>query len=126
MTRALRVITALWALMLVGLWPQVTRGHAFPERAEPRVGATVAIAPTHVRIWFDGPLEPAFSTLRVEDASGRPVDQGDGHVDPADATRLEASLPPLSPGIYRVIWRVVARDGHRTEGNYTFTLRPGE
>jgi hypothetical protein len=33
------------------------------------------------------------------------------------------SLPSLSPGTYRVIWSVVARDGHRTEGDYTFTIK---
>ncbi len=46
-------------------------------------------------------------------------------VAPSDAMLLEVSLPPLSPGIYRVIWNVVARDGHRTEGDYTFTIQRG-
>jgi methionine-rich copper-binding protein CopC len=33
------------------------------------------------------------------------------------------SLPPLPPATYRVIWSVVARDGHRTEGDYAFTIK---
>ena len=70
-------------------------------------------------------LEPAFSILRVQNASGQQVDKGDARVDSADATLLEVSLPPLSPGTYRVLWNVVARDGHRTEGDHTFAIRQG-
>ncbi len=58
-------------------------------------------------------MEPAFSTITVQDANGRRVDKGDGHVDQSNATLLEVSLPPLPSGTYRVIWNVVAID--RTE-----------
>ena len=56
------------------------------------------------------------------DPNGQAVDRGDGHVDESDQTLLDVSVPPLSPGTYRVFWSVVARDGHRTQGDYTFTL----
>jgi copper resistance protein C len=117
---------AVCSLTLLGLWPQLAWGHAFPHHSEPKVGATVAISPSSVQIWFDGTLEPLFSSIRVQDAHGRRVDTGDGHVNSADATLLETSLAPLDPGIYRVVWSVVARDGHRTEGDFTFTLHQKE
>ena len=41
-------------------------GHAFLDRAEPRVGSTVKIAPTQVRVWFTEQLEAAFSILGVQ------------------------------------------------------------
>ena len=116
-------VIVLCSPMLLSTWLEVAWGHVFPEHAEPQVGATVTISPTSVRIWFDGALEPVFSTLRVQDASGKRVDKGDGHVDSSDPTLLEVSLPSLPPGTYRVIWSVVARDGHRTEGDYTFTIK---
>ncbi|MFD2273813.1 copper resistance protein CopC [Undibacterium arcticum] len=94
--------------------------HTFPERAEPRVGAVIDSSPSQVRIWFDGQIEPAFSTLRVLDGQGRQVNQEAGQVDPAQPRLLEARLPPLSPGAYHVFWRVIARDGHVTEGDYVF------
>jgi methionine-rich copper-binding protein CopC len=59
----------------------------------------------------------------VQDASGKKVDSGDGRVSPIDDTLLEVGLPALAAGTYRVIWNVVARDGHRTSGDYTFTIR---
>ena len=114
---------ALCGLTLLVLWPQPTVGHAFPDHSEPRVGAALAASPPSVRIWFDGALEPAFSTLRVQQASGQQVDKGDGRVNPSDVMLLEVNLPPLAPGTYRVLWSVVARDGHRTEGDFTFTVK---
>ena len=110
---------------LLCLAPWTAWGHAFPQRSEPAVGATVAVAPPRVRIWFDGALEAAFSSLQVQTVSGQRVDRGDGRVDPTDVRLLEVPLPPLPPGMYRVLWRVVARDGHRTTGEYTFTIQPG-
>jgi methionine-rich copper-binding protein CopC len=79
--------------------------------------------PPAVRIWFDGEIEPVFSTLRVEAEDNRRVDKGDAGVDPRDQTVLKVGLPPLPPGKYRVFWSVVARDGHRTEGNFTFRVK---
>jgi methionine-rich copper-binding protein CopC len=104
---------------------QTAWGHAFPQRSEPPAGATLAAAPTLVRIWFDAALEPAFSSLRVQTARGQPIPHEEGQVDARDATLLTARLPPLAPGAYRVLWSVVARDGHRTEGTYTFTIQQG-
>ena len=80
-------------------------------------------APRSVRIWFDGEIEPVFSTIRVEDGDKRRVDKGDGRVDPRDSTLLEVSVPSLPPGRYHVYWSVIARDGHRTEGSFPFSVR---
>lgn len=81
-------------------------------------------APAQVRIWFDGALEPVFSTIKVVNADKQRVDKQDGRVNPSDNTILEVSLPPLPPGRYQVFWGVVARDGHRTEGDFPFTVGP--
>jgi methionine-rich copper-binding protein CopC len=75
-----RMIIAFCGLVLVCLRPHPSGSHAFPEHAEPRVGATVAVPPDAMRLWFDGALEPAFSRIRVQIAGGERVDQGDGHV----------------------------------------------
>jgi methionine-rich copper-binding protein CopC len=100
--------------------------HAFPERSEPRVGAIVRTAPTRVQIWFDGELEPAFSRLTVTDSRGGRVDRGDSQVDPQNRRVLRVSLSAVPPGTYKVVWGVLAVDGHRTEGDYTFTVKPPE
>jgi methionine-rich copper-binding protein CopC len=98
--------------------------HAFLDHALPAVGSTVHASPKAVRLWFTEQLEPAFSRVRVLDASGKEVDAGDSHVDASDATILTASLPTLSPGTYKVVWRVVSVDTHVTEGDFTFDVKP--
>jgi len=115
-----RRLLAAAALVLAPTWAWA---HAFPDHSEPRVGHTVEVSPPAVRIWFDGRIEPVFSTLRVEDDSQRRVDKGDARVDPSDGALLEVGLPPLPPGRYRVFWSVVARDGHRTEGDFAFRVK---
>lgn len=112
---------ALWAAAVLLVTAAPAWGHAFPDHSEPRVGHTVDAAPA-VRIWFDGAIEPVFSTLRVENVDKRRVDRNDARVS-ASGTLLEVSLPPLVPGRYQVFWSVVARDGHRTEGSFAFRIK---
>ena len=97
--------------------------HAFPDHSDPRVGHTVDVSPSAVRIWFDSDIEPVFSSIRVESEQKERVDKGDVQVDPTDATLLEVSVPLLPAGDYQVFWTAVARDGHRTEGNFPFHIR---
>lgn len=118
-----RTVVAVLFLAFLCTLPVVVMGHAFPDHSDPKVGSTVAVSPDHVRIWFDGDLEPAFSTIMVHGADGRMVDKRDGRVNPSDPTLLEVSVPRLPAGTYRIMWNVVARDGHRTMGDYTFTIK---
>jgi len=75
-----------------------------------------------VTIWFDGELEPAFSTITVYNSAKQRIDKGNGRVSPSDATILEVDLPALPSGTYRVYWNVVAKDTHRTEGDFSFIV----
>jgi copper resistance protein C len=122
--RALRA-SVTGTLLVVALVATTSEApaHAFPDRSEPRVGASLGQPPPAVRIWFDGELEPVFSTIRVENGDRQRVDNGDGRVSPDDPRLLFVTMPTLPPGKYRVFWRVVARDGHRTEGDFPFRIK---
>ncbi len=119
----IHTVAAFLLPVLLFIMPGIARGHAYPDHADPKVGSTVATPPTVVRIWFDGDLEPEFSSIMVHTAGGSMVDKNDGRVDPADPALLEVSVPPLPPGSYIVYWTAVSRDGHRTSGSYTFTVK---
>jgi copper resistance protein C len=97
--------------------------HAFVSRTEPRPSANLAESPAQVRIWFDGPVEPMFLEVRVETQDKRRVDKKDAHRDTDNDTLVEVGLPRLPPGRYRVFWSVVARDGHRREGSFSFLVK---
>lgn len=100
-------------------------GHAFPLRSDPRVGSTIAAPPSKVTIWFDGELEPAFSAIEVYNSGRERVDQNDSRVDSRDASMLAVDVPLLGPGVYRVHWKVLAKDTHVTEGEFSFTIAGG-
>src|ERR1700747_992399 len=111
------------ALILSGAaFQTLAQAHAFPVRSDPRVGWTVAASPPKVTIWFDGELEPAFSTITVYNSAKQQVDKGNSRVNGPDASVLEVDLTPLAPGIYHVYWKALAKDTHVTQGDFTFAV----
>jgi methionine-rich copper-binding protein CopC len=98
--------------------------HAFLERSDPSVGGKMHSAPAAVRIWFTEEVEPVFSSIQVLDETGKQVDKKDTHSDLSNRSLLQVSLPRLGPGTYKVVWRVVSVDTHRTNGNFTFQIVP--
>jgi copper resistance protein C len=115
-------ICLMVSLAGVAAFPAVGLGHAFPLRSDPRVGWTVTIAPPKVTIWFDGELEPAFSTITVYNSTKQQVDKGNSRVTGSDHSVLEVDVPPLAAGAYHVYWKALSKDTHVTEGDFAFTI----
>ena len=110
-------------MLIAGLaFASAAFAHVFPQKQEPGAGATVA-PPAQIRIVFDGPLEPAFSSLTVTDAGGKQVNTEKAVVDAHNAAAIAVPLPPLAAGHYTVHWVAVASDGHRTHGDYAFNVK---
>jgi copper resistance protein C len=115
--------TKKWTALMAGLaFASAAFAHVFPEKQEPGAGASVA-APAQVKITFDGPLEPAFTTLTVTDATGKQVNTGKSTVDANQPAVASVALPVLPAGHYTVHWAAVAQDGHRTHGDYAFNVK---
>lgn len=113
-------LSAVMAPFLI-LGSGMASAHAFLDRANPRVGSTVAAAPSEVALAFTQALEPAFSTIEVTNLQGRRVDQGTPSI---SGNVMRVSLQPIAPGTYRVKWHVLSVDTHATEGGFTFEVRP--
>ena len=96
--------------------------HAMLDHANPRVGSSQPSGPREVTLWFTQKLEPAFSTIEVRSESGAVMSSGKAQLDRGDPTQLHVALKPLSPGTYKVIWRVLSVDTHRTQGDFTFRV----
>jgi copper resistance protein C len=111
----------IFFLILVAASARV-EAHAFLKDADPGVGSTIQTSPSEVRIRFTENIEPAVSSIQVFDASGKGVDKRDLHLDRSDHALLHVSLPRLSAGTYKVVWRVVSVDTHVTSGNFTFRV----
>ena len=96
--------------------------HAQLRSATPASGGTVTTAPAEVVVNFSETLEPAFSSLVVNDANGKRIDKADSRVDQSNKATMRVSLPPLGPGAYVVHWRAVTADTHRVDGTFTFRV----
>ena len=109
-------------LTLVGwvLGVGLALAHSGLQRAEPPVESKLKRPPSEVKLYFTERLEPAYSTVRVNDDHGAQVDRQDSHVDPSNPLLLRVTLRSLGHGAYTVIWRVLSVDGHVTEGRFTF------
>jgi methionine-rich copper-binding protein CopC len=110
------------AACVIALGSGAAAAHGVLDRTDPRAGGSVKSAPSQVRLWFTGALEPAYSRVQVLDAAGQRADLGDGGVDGANHALLRVSVPPLAPGAYRVVWRVLSVDSHVTEGQFSFRV----
>ncbi len=118
MKQGLRIIVALGlALFAVS----AVSAHAKLTRATPAPNSVSSVAPTQVQLWFDEPLDLAFSDAQVLDANQTRVDQGVLQPVAGDAQSVIIPLKPLSDGSYTVMWKVLsAADGHITRGVYAF------
>ena len=108
----------------LALLPAAAFAHAHLDHAIPAVGSTVAASPKEVSLWFTEALEAKFSTIEVHDAQGRSVQAGPATLARDNTAQLSVPLKALSPGTYKVIWRVLSVDTHRTEGDFTFRVGP--
>ena len=69
-------LAALVALLLALAIPATASAHARLESTSPQAGAGLDRAPSAVTLRFDEGVETAFGALRVFDASGKRVDDG--------------------------------------------------
>jgi copper resistance protein C len=112
---AVTLIVALCA----GIVPAAA--HAHLEHASPAIDSTVTGAPAEVRIWFTQALETEFSGAELRSAEGAVVAKG--HVDPKEAKQMVIPLHGLPAGKYKVFWKAVSVDTHRSEGNFAFEVK---
>jgi copper resistance protein C len=113
-----------WALCaaVVALAPGTAGAHAIILESEPAAGAKLAEPPSRIYLRFNSKLEKHLSHVTLTAAEGRPVPlpvAADGSEKP---DRIALPLGSLRPGAYVVRYKVLAVDGHITEGALRFTV----
>jgi len=119
----MRSITAFVVSLIVFAAPATAQAHAHLNRASPAADSAIAAAPKEVVLSFTERLEPKFSSIEVRNAQGAAVQAGKATLGSAP-TDLRVALKPLPAGTYKVIWRVLSVDTHRTNGSFTFRVGP--
>ncbi len=117
-------IVKIAAALAVALSATAAYAHAQLEKATPSVGGTVA-PPSEIRLKFTEGVEPRFSGIALTAEGGAAVPLGAPSVDPADDSVLIAKVgKALPPGVYTVNWHAVSVDTHKTQGTFSFTVKP--
>src|SRR5437763_16572798 len=93
--------------------------HASLLHASPAADSIVSAAPQEVTLTFTDTLEAAFSKLTVTDGNGVEVSQGRAQV---NNNTMRVGLKSLNAGVYKVNWRAMSTDTHRTDGSFTFRV----
>ena len=91
-------------------------------KSAPAAEASVT-ALDEVRLWFSEEPQEGATSIRLVDSSGELVETADTKAGEDDSTIFHAALAaPAMPGVYRVVWRTMAADGHVVNGDFSFSL----
>jgi copper transport protein len=123
-----RVIAALVAALCSALLvlPQAAAAHAVLIATAPERGAQLETAPQRVEFRFSEPVEAGFGALRVFDAEGERVDEGELVQPGGDSDEIGVALRgDLPDGSYTATYRVISADSHPVSGGFVFTVGEG-
>jgi copper resistance protein C len=108
-----------WAVLAA---PLDAAAHAIVLESEPARDAKLAEPPPRIYLRFNSKIEKRLTRVSISAADGRAVplpvaaDGGDA------PDRISLPLGPLRPGHYVVRYKVLAVDGHITEGVLRFSV----
>lgn len=120
MNRLQGVAVLTSSILLMG---ETALAHSALVRATPPAGSTV-LAPKEIVLVFSEKIEPKFSAIEVFGANGTAMQSGPAKLASDNAAQLSVPLKPLPPGTYKVLWRILSVDTHRTNGSFTFRVAP--
>ena len=122
MPRIVGAWVAVAAAAVLAAAPGPATAHALVLESEPAQDAQLTGTPAHVFLRFNSKLEKRLSHVTLSTDKGKPVALPipvDGRDKP---DRIELPLAPLAPGAYVVRYKVLAVDGHITEGMLRFSV----
>jgi methionine-rich copper-binding protein CopC len=99
--------------------------HAHLKSAKPALNGTVAPSPNEIDLTFTEGVNLKFTGVTITGPGKTSVKTQDGKFGPdGDTTLIVPIGSALPPGAYTVDWHALAKDGHKTQGTYTFTVKP--
>jgi len=121
---ALRAALALALALASGLAaPPRALAHAIVLESSPVHDAVLTESPGRIVLRFNSRIEAALSRVTIEAVNGKAVALPAARDAGQEANRLVVPVGPLAPGTYIVRYRVLAADGHITEGALRFSVK---
>jgi copper resistance protein C len=118
-----RPLVVAAVLLAVGSTGQAL-AHAKMTTEVPAANASVTPAPTQLTLKFSEELELKLSGITLTGPDKKAVALGTASLDPKDAATLVVPVSAtLAAGKYTVEWHALSKDGHKTKGSYSFTVK---
>ncbi|HCR0118494.1 TPA: CopC domain-containing protein YobA [Klebsiella aerogenes] len=98
--------------------------HAHLQQQIPAADSTVSVSPQALTLTFSEGVELSFSGVTLNGPQNKPV--ATGKLARSDGNKAQLTLllnEPLAAGEYTVEWHVVSVDGHKTKGQYHFSVK---
>ncbi|MEY1387864.1 copper homeostasis periplasmic binding protein CopC [Providencia stuartii] len=112
------------AVLFLGMSFQQAFAHAHLKEQLPAEGAAVEKAPESITLNFSEGIEINFAKVKVTGPNDSVVKTGKPALDSNNDTKVIIPIESkLDAGKYDVNWSVVSVDGHKTKGEYSFTVK---
>lgn len=95
--------------------------HAVLMESTPAANAVVSGDSIAITLRFNVRIDGGRSKVHLESSDGTSVNLPT--TTDAGPDRLQSQATGLKPGAYKLIWQVLASDGHMTRGEIPFTVR---
>ncbi len=118
MTTPLRIALATLAATLSPL----AFAHASLVESFPAKGQTLTGSPAEIHLTFNEHVEPRFCRIKLVSSAGKNFDADRPSADKTKPNAIVAAVPVLQPGTYSARWTAVGSDGHKTHGDFSFTI----
>lgn len=114
-------VLALSCSLILALAFGATRlvAHAILESSTPAVDSTVTSSTFPITLTFNVRVDASRSQLRLLFPDARLVDLSAQQSSP---DTLATKISGLEPGAYKILWQVLAPDGHITRGEIPFKV----
>lgn len=122
-TLNLKKIAALALLALAAGSASLAHAHAKLEASEPKAAAVLEQAPKQIRLQFNSEVEPAFTKIKLVDASQAEVALPKPEPEAGNPKAFHCAVPALKAGDYQIQWSAVTRDGHKVKGAIPFKVQ---
>jgi methionine-rich copper-binding protein CopC len=122
MSKLIRLSTIAAVAALIATGPAFA--HAHLKSAVPVPGSTVAAAPTEIDLTFSEGVNLKFTGIAVSGPKKEAVKTGEAMLMDGDTMLMVPVQGALAAGTYKVDWHALSTDGHKTNGSFTFTVKP--
>ncbi len=97
--------------------------HAHLKAAMPADKETVS-SPEEIDLSFSEAINMKFSGIKLTGPDSKDVKLGEPMLMEDDKMLMAPVNEKLPAGQYTIEWHVLSKDGHKTNGSYSFTVKP--